>query len=49
MVSVYQADNAKALEEEFERIGFPFDSINEVDFTQNAAELAEMVGQGNHV
>ncbi|WP_413810792.1 nickel-binding protein [Streptomyces sp. OE57] len=50
IVSVYEADNAKALEEEFERIGFPFDAINEVDFTQNAAELAEMVqGGGGHV
>ncbi|MFC3578117.1 nickel-binding protein [Streptomyces yaanensis] len=49
IVSVYEAAGAKALEEEFERIGFPFDSINEVDFTQNAAELAEMVGQSDHV
>ena len=38
--------NAKVLEEEFERIGFPFDAIHEIDFTQNAAELAEMVRQG---
>lgn len=44
IVSVYQADSAKAVEEEFERIGFPFDAIHEIDFTQNAAELAEMVG-----
>ncbi|MFC3577452.1 nickel-binding protein [Streptomyces yaanensis] len=49
IVSVYEADGAKAVEEEFERIGFPFDAIHEIDFTQNSAELAEMVAQADRV
>ena len=40
IVSVYEADSAAAVEQEFERVGFPFDSINEIDFTLSAAELA---------
>lgn len=43
IVSLYEAGSPQAVEQEFERIGFPFDSINEIDFTQNAAELAELV------
>ena len=45
IASLYEADDAAALEREFERVGFPFDSINEIDFTQNAAELAELAAQ----
>jgi len=46
IVTVYEADSAAAVEQEFERVGFPFDSINEVDFTLSAAELAEMLARG---
>ena len=35
-----------AVEQEFERVGFPFDSINEIDFTLSAAELAQMLARG---
>jgi hypothetical protein len=45
IVSLYQAEDAKALEAEFERIGFPFDSINEIDYTLNDTELVELVAK----
>ncbi|MEV0476992.1 DUF4242 domain-containing protein [Streptomyces sp. NBC_00988] len=48
IVSVYEADDAAAVEREFERVGFPFDSINEIDFTQDAAALAEMAAEVTH-
>ncbi|MDI2131279.1 nickel-binding protein [Yinghuangia seranimata] len=43
ITSVYEADSAADVEKEFERVGFPFDSINEVDFTQSADELTAML------
>ena len=46
IVTVYEADSAAAVEQEFERVGFPFDSINEVDYTLSAAELGEMLARG---
>lgn len=46
IVSVYEAESAEAVEEEFERVGFPFDTINEIDYTLSAAELNEMVAHG---
>ena len=46
IVSVYEAERAEAVEEEFERVGFPFDTINEIDYTLSAAELNEMVAHG---
>ena len=46
IVTVYEADSAAAVEREFERVGFPFDSINEVDFTLSAAELGQMLARG---
>jgi hypothetical protein len=46
IVTIYEADTAAEVEQEFERVGFPFDVINEIDFTLGAAELAEMVSRG---
>ena len=40
IASLYEADSAAAVEQEFERVGFPFDSINELDYTLSAAELS---------
>lgn len=45
IVSVYEAATPDDVEREFERVGFPFDSINEIDFTQNAAELADLAAK----
>jgi Protein of unknown function (DUF4242) len=46
IASVYEAESAAAVEQEFERVGFPFDSINEVDFTLSAEQLAGMLSHG---
>ena len=46
IATVYEADSAAEVEQEFERVGFPFDSINEIDFTMSAAELGEMLAHG---
>ena len=46
IVTVYEADSAAAVEQEFERVGFPFDSINELDFAMSADELAAMLSRG---
>ena len=46
IVTLYEADSAAAVEQEFERVGFPFDSINEIDFTLSAAELGQMLAHG---
>jgi uncharacterized protein DUF4242 len=46
IVSVYEADSAAAVEQEFERVGFPFDSINEIDYTLSAAELSQLLAHG---
>jgi hypothetical protein len=46
IVSVYEAGSAGAVEQEFERVGFPFDSINEIDFTLSADQLTQMLARG---
>jgi hypothetical protein len=46
IVSVYEAGSAGAVEQEFERVGFPFDSINEIDFTLTADQLTQMLARG---
>lgn len=42
IVTVYEAANRDDVEQEFERVGFPFNSITEVDFTLDAEGLARM-------
>jgi len=46
IVSVYEADSAAAVEQEFERVGFPFDAINEIDYTLSASQLSELLARG---
>lgn len=46
IVTLYEADSAAAVEQEFERVGFPFDSINEIDLSISAADLGEMLARG---
>ena len=46
IATLYEAESAAAVEQEFERVGFPFDSINEIDYTLSAAELGEMLARG---
>ena len=46
IATLYEADTAADVEQEFERVGFPFDSINELDYTLSAAELAGLLSHG---
>jgi hypothetical protein len=46
IVTLYEAGSAAEVEQEFERVGFPFDSINELDFTLSAAELTAQLSRG---
>jgi hypothetical protein len=42
IVTLYEAAGRDDVEREFERVGFPFDSITEIDFTLDADGLARM-------
>jgi hypothetical protein len=44
IVNIYEADSEEALAREFERIGFPFDEIQEVQFGASADDLRKMAG-----
>ncbi|ORW41790.1 hypothetical protein AWB90_21235 [Mycobacterium paraense] len=44
LVTIYQADSREDLEREFERVGFPFDEIREIQFALDAPGLQAMVG-----
>jgi hypothetical protein len=46
IVNIYDADNKESLAREFERIGFPFDEIQEVQFGASADDLRKMSGGG---
>jgi hypothetical protein len=42
IVNIYEADNKESVAREFERIGFPFDEIQEIQFGASADELKAM-------
>jgi hypothetical protein len=42
IVTLYEAAGRDEVEREFERVGFPFDSITEIDFTVDAEGLDRM-------
>ncbi len=44
IVNIYDADNAASVAREFERIGFPFDEIQEVQFGASADDLRKLTG-----
>jgi hypothetical protein len=44
IVNIYDADSEASLAREFERIGFPFDEIQEVQFGASAEDLRRMTG-----
>ena len=46
IVNIYDADSAAQVAREFERIGFPFDEIQEVQFGASADDLRKMTGAG---
>jgi hypothetical protein len=43
IVNIYDADSVEALGREFERIGFPFDEIQEIQFAASADDLRAML------
>lgn len=43
IVTLYEAAGRDDVEKEFERVGFPFDSITEIDYTVNAEELTRLI------
>jgi hypothetical protein len=46
IVTIYEADDAASVEKEFERLGFPFDEIHEVQINVSHDQLAQMAGGG---
>jgi hypothetical protein len=44
IVNIYDGENDAAVGRELERIGFPFDEIQEVQFAASAADLRAMMG-----
>lgn len=44
IVNIYEAADEQALAREFERIGFPFDEIQEIQFGATAEDLRKMAG-----
>jgi len=46
IVTIYEADDQAALEREFERLGFPFDEIHEVQVALTGEDLARMAQGG---
>lgn len=47
LVSIYEATNQEAVEQEFERVGFPWDEIHEVHVDLDAAALNAAIAQGS--
>jgi hypothetical protein len=43
IVNVYEGENAAAVERELERIGFPFDEVQELQFEATAEDLSKMM------
>jgi hypothetical protein len=44
IVNIYDAESPEAVGRELERIGFPFDEIQAVEFAASADDLRKMVG-----
>ena len=46
IVTIYEADDEQAVVREFERVGFPFEEIREIQFVLDAASLQAMIAGG---
>lgn len=46
LITIYEAENLQAVEEEFERVGFPWDELHEVHVDLDAEALAASLSQG---
>jgi len=47
IVNLYDGESAEAVGRELERIGFPYDEIQLVEFSASADDLRKMVGGGS--
>lgn len=43
VVTVYEGDSAEEVQKEFERLGFPYEEINEVQINMSREQLQSMV------
>jgi hypothetical protein len=43
IVNIYEADSAEAVGRELERVGFPYDEIQEIQFAASSDELRKMI------
>jgi hypothetical protein len=43
--TLYEATNADEVRDEFERVGFPYDAIHEIDAAIDAAAVSALAGQ----
>jgi hypothetical protein len=46
IVNIYDGESAEAVGRELERVGFPYDEIQEIQFSASADDLRKMVGGG---
>lgn len=46
IVNIYEGDTKEAVGRELERVGFPFDEIQEIQFSASADDLRRMAGGG---
>lgn len=46
IVTLYEGESAAAVESEFERVGFPFEEIHEIQLDVSREQLERMVAQG---
>ena len=44
IVNIYEGDSAEAVGRELERVGFPYDEIQQIQFEATAADLRKMIG-----
>jgi hypothetical protein len=45
IVSVYEAEDAAALQREFERVGFPFEEIHEMQLSFTREQMSEIAAE----
>ncbi len=45
VVNIYEGESEAAVGRELERVGFPFDEIQAIQFEGSAADLRKMIGQ----
>ena len=46
IVNIYEGESEEAVGRELERVGFPYDEIQQIQFEASAAQLRAMIGGG---